>query len=379
MKIVAIRLDNFGTGHYRITHPLLALQNLGHDVSIIQAEYGLRFTSHQLVADILWVQRMNDQSIYRCIEGIPLHLRPKVVYEIDDLVWDTHVKRLTGDDRLQRDLHRTVPPMIRMADAVTCSTPELAEECRAFNPNVYVIKNAIDFGNRNWSARINRPAEAEGKTVIGWSGSGWHQGDLAVIGKSLRDTLLAHPECHFIGQGDAPNLCQWLRELKLPMKRVSVIDWMPFNEHPAIYSVFDIGIAALASNPYNRCKSELRLMELGAKGVPYVASRVSPYSRFHCDSKGGCGFLAKTYDEWRDGLEALVCKARREKMGRAAYDFTCENYSLQRRGLELERVFKAISEGSNGQESLGNNLGFSGYWPNGMVEPVVQRSQGADV
>jgi glycosyltransferase involved in cell wall biosynthesis len=341
LKIVALRIDPYGTGHYRVTHPLIALETLGHQVSIIQAEKGLRINSHQLVCDILILQRQSCPGIYDCLKGMPSHLRPITVYETDDLIWNLS-DAITQNEAEANAMRREIPPMLQMADAVICSTPELASEAGEFNPNVHVLLNAIDFGNRDWTRRINRPPEAEGKVVIGWSGSGWHSGDLDVIGKALRWVLLNHSETHFIGQGDAPNLCQWLERIKLPRRKISVVDWMPFETHPSVYSLFDIGIAPLASNCYNRCKSELKLMELGAWGIPYVASNVSPYRRFHLSSNGQGGLLARTHREWELSLECLLEREVREKLGAINKKFVESEYSLMRRGLEYEALFQGM-------------------------------------
>lgn len=71
-------------------------------------------------------------------------------------------------------------------------------------------------------------------------------------------------------------------------------------------SHFDIGIAPLAKNRFNECKSDLKLIEYGAWGLPYVASDVSPYRGYHEDTGGQFGFVCKTSDQWEQALRCLI-------------------------------------------------------------------------
>lgn len=322
---------------------MLALQRLGHDVSIIQAEQGLRFSNRMLVGDVLFLQRQNDFDFYRLVESIPQGLRPKVVYEIDDLLWNFHGMNNPGA-ALAKDLQRTVPPMISKADAVICSTPELAEECRKLNPCVHTVLNAVDYQFRDWTEQHPRFHHIGDRKVIGWSGGGWHDGDLQVMGKALRETLLDHPDWCCLMQGDAIAIFKWMQELKLPKKQAIIADWMDFAHHPSIYSLFDVGIAPLLKNAYNRCKSELKLMELGAWGIPYVATDCSPYRRFYNKTGGIAGALAQNEKEWKQCLGDMIANEGNaiRSEGTALRRLTAEHYSLEARAKEYEKVLYSI-------------------------------------
>jgi len=348
LNITAIRLDQGGCGYYRVTWPLYTLTERGHNVRIIQTAFNKRMSSHDLVCDVLIIQRQNDPVIYDIVDSIPESIRPVTVYEIDDLNWKLPTS-MGASPALAKDLLRTVPPMMERADFVIASTPELAEECRRYNDRVSTVLNSIDFHIRDWTA-VHPPVDKiRGRKVIGWSGSGWHGGDLEVMGSALRDVLLAHPGWCFVTQGDEPEIRKWLPRLKLPRQQVVILPWMNIDEHPSIYSLFDIGIAPLQSSEYNRCKSELKLMELGAAGVPYVASRVTPYSRFHRLSIGCGGFLASDKIDWASSLETLIRYPEvRKSMSGNGLDFTLENYSMQSRADEWEGVLNECRNSRQG-------------------------------
>ena len=339
MRIVAVRLDQFGAGNYRITNPMLALEKLGHEVEIIQAGYGLRVSSRQLIGDALILQRQNDLMYYDLVASLPPELRPRVVYEIDDLLWNFHGMNNPGA-ALEKDLQRTVPPMIRKADAVFCSTPELARKCQEFNQDTHVLLNAIDYQIRDWGSNHEGFPLINNRKVIGWSGGGWHDGDWDVMGKSLRNALLSSPGWCFLAQGDPVAILGWVKKAKLPKGQVVIADWMEFGEHPSIYSLFDIGIAPLMSNAYNNCKSELKLIELGARGIPYVASDCSAYRRFYRNTGGFGGYLAKTEKEWDYLLRQAMSDIHHSKMLKS---LTAEHYSLEARAKEYEKALYSVT------------------------------------
>jgi len=50
------------------------------------------------------------------------------------------------------------------------------------------------------------------------------------------------------------------------------------NDYADIYNNFDVALAPLEDNPFNRCKSELKLIEAGVMGKAIIASNVGPYA-----------------------------------------------------------------------------------------------------
>ena len=90
----------------------------------------------------------------------------------------------------------------------------------------------------------------------------------------LRQFLRRHPEVdmHFVGQD--------YRELfNLPNTR-----WTSWNANLVDYLHnldFDIGVAPLAYNVFNRSKSDIKVLEYASLGIPAVASDVRPVRRQH--------------------------------------------------------------------------------------------------
>ena len=338
-------MNTGAVGAYRVSHPLTALADLGHEISIISAkEQGDRVSNLELAGDILVLQRQANLRAYELVESLPKEMRPKVVYELDDNPWDLH-----SWDELHRSLGpgygRAVTAMIQRADAVTCTTPSLAARVRQEVPDaaVWVIPNAIDYNIRHWDSWLEKADWGlEGRTVIGWSGSIHHGQDATTMLPAIGEVLMAHPECTFAVQADKTIFHKWTRGL--PGEQVAHIDPLPFELHPTAYTLFDINLAPLSDTPFNRCKSDLKLIEGGAQGVPYVAANLAAYAEFHRRSGGVGGYLAASKGGWREGIERLL-KGEAEARGNSLKMYVKEARALSVVAGQWQACFEAVKEG----------------------------------
>jgi glycosyltransferase involved in cell wall biosynthesis len=80
---------------------------------------------------------------------------------------------------------------------------------------------------------------------------------------------------------------------------------------------FDIAISPSEDTVFNRSKTWIRALEMGALGIPIVAQNRLPYSDYVIDGK--TGFLVDTEQEWEDRLNELIHDPEmRAEMGAAA-------------------------------------------------------------
>ena len=346
MKLTALECHSWGPAGYRVRLPFEALKRRGHETRIISAGSGPGafclewFTG----CDVLLIQRQADLTLLEMLDQIPAPQRPAVVYEIDDLLWALH-----GGNRDQRGIRamgedRAIMRYLRRADAVTVTTPELAEHARKFNSNVYAIPNAIDYGIREWGRRLpSRPAEYS--VVIGWAGSLRGTADFRPMGNALRDVLRAHPEACFAMGGAQEENAKHCAALGLPEAQVFLLPPCLFHDYPQLISIFDVGIAPLATTTSNACKSELKLTEYGAWGIPYVASDIAPYRRFRTKTGGVGGCLCRTENEWRKALEQMVSEpALREFVAQPLRDAVRKAYSLDVIADQWEYAFQLVAQ-----------------------------------
>jgi glycosyltransferase involved in cell wall biosynthesis len=195
---------------------------------------------------------------------------------------------------------------MRLADAVTVSTPLVAAGYQELNPAVHVLPNCYDETHPLWNL-----APPPRQTVhIGFAGSGFHTHNVAPLARVLEAVLEAHPEVRIVEAG-GPNL---LPELNVPAERLVHLGTAPFEAFPLLLQQMDIVLAPLADVPFNYGKSNVRCLTAGLVGVPVVASPVGAYAEYI--THGVNGFLARTGAEWRASLERLVADAAlRREMG----------------------------------------------------------------
>jgi hypothetical protein len=299
--------DNEGVGYYRIRVPLDALEQRGHHVEYrgdMPWRHGKRPPTHVLVG-----QRVSNPGPSRRW----LYSRGEVrrVFELDDDLLNVDPTSAAARHYYADARRRArVLANIRSADAVTVSTEYLARVVQAeygVQAPVYVLPNCLEA-----RALELAPVDQAGTVSVGWYGSSTHRGDFEQMRRPLRAWFTAHPEVALVMGGADYG----------PLLGVdaAVRPWRPIWRDPGAYMAgidVQIGLAPLRNTQFNRCKSPLKALEYGARGIPVIASNVEPYRGFV--RHGETGFLIEHDREWPDALDALVKDADlRARMGAAA-------------------------------------------------------------
>lgn len=242
--------------------------------------------------------------------------RIPLVFDTDDLVWDEREREYNFLDRhhdpttIARLLRaaRAIRRLMRLADALTLSTPYLAALASAdvkrpvfVSPNV-LSQEQIALSNKAFTARQHRLPLSQ--PVIGYfcGHAHVHDEDLATVGAALRTVLEAHPAARLRVYGEVtlpPELAE--SPVCERIEQHPVVDWRDLPHHIASVS---INIAPLVDNPQRRGKSAIKYLESAIVGVPTVAVRLDPYC--HTIIEGTTGLLATTRDEWANALLRLL-------------------------------------------------------------------------
>lgn len=230
----------------------------------------------------------------------------------------------------------------KRVDAMTVSTPYLANLYEHINPNITVIRNMLDWDI--WDDLTPQYEVERERTRIGYLGVfTYRAGDLNVIRDVIPKFLRRHPEVDFVA-----NSVETLDYLRVPDNQRVVVPQYSFRPPDGEQykvgvktAVLDIGLVPLELNGLNQGKSHLKGMEYNGAGVPFIASPTESYESYWCDS-GQNGFLAYNEREWDSHLEILVTNdALRRKMGRLGRLKASEN-TIQKRGVEWESYYKGI-------------------------------------
>jgi glycosyltransferase involved in cell wall biosynthesis len=262
-----------------------------------------------------------------------------VVYDLDD-----NFLALPGDHPMRERLAPVAPyvrKLLARADLVTVSSPELARAFAGITRKTAVLPNFLEEGlwARGGLSRADAAAPAPrdpqsppgpaGPVRIVFAGTSSHASDLALVAPALarvKERFGEGVEFVFLG-------CPAPGELQGRGART-----LPFGEDYAGYARTlaglspDIGIAPLADNPFNRCKSAVKWLEYSALGVPGVYADLPPYAPVR---SGATGFKAGGgAPAWERELTRLVEDADlRLRIGHGARAEVLAHWGL-RRGAE---------------------------------------------
>lgn len=236
-----------------------------------------------------------------------------IIQLMDDLSSDlprSHPAYVQG----QRESHGRTLEALSLSDRLLVSTQPLADYYRAFCADVRVVPNALDA--RAWGSFF-RPAPDRQRLRVGWAGAAQHQGDLKLIQTVVAE--LAN-EVDLVFMGMCPN------ELRPFIKEFHT--FVSYKDYPAKLASLDldIALAPLENNPFNACKSNLRLLEYGAMGWPVVCSDVYPFRT----SSPPVAHVSDDPEQWLNAIRALMnSHTLRAQQGKALNDWLTSHYWLE--------------------------------------------------
>lgn len=313
-------------------------------------------------ASIGHLPQVRDSVTRPAWEIIERHWPRGIVYETDDLHISHGVQPWNGyhaDVEMERDL---VMRMARRADIVTVATPALAEYYGTLNRNVVVVRNALDpslYVDR-YGGRERCPHDHSKVRVVYYGGTARFRDYLGYRFTGNREDGVPYAyefleplrrkgivTTVFIGQDD---------DRFLPLTRRVFDEWYPrypmYEFDSVLASVHaDIGIAPLAGDEFDRCKSELHWMEYGICGVATVCQRFSHNPAAYSNVRHGIdGMLARGRREWEEALSALIFDADlRVRIGAAARERVLQEYTRDVRVGEWEAVFRMAAQRGSSQ------------------------------
>ncbi|RAJ70297.1 glycosyl transferase family 1 [Streptomyces sp. Amel2xB2] len=305
LDVFGWQADETGCGTYRVALPMQGLAELGHRTA---ASMRMPNSVRDNVDTVIVGQRVCKPDPTVMWQHLAKQGR-RLVFEIDDDLWNVDASsptahRFFANPEVRANLERN----IRVAHAVTVTTEPLAERVSTWNSNVHVVPNAVP----DWLVEHEPARRDDGVLTIGWGGSATHQMDFAQAASELRRFFTRNSDCelHCIGVDYA----SWMR---VPPAQTRATPWVPCVDDFLRAIDYHVGIAPLRPHLFNQAKSALKALEVGALGIPVVASAVRPYEGYV--RHGETGFLVHRDHEWAKHLRVLVNDPDlRREMGAAA-------------------------------------------------------------
>lgn len=253
--------------------------------------------------DVIYIQRMMH-------EGLDEHIKKAhsigqiVINDLDDWYWG-----LSPQNKAFISSHPKTNPkenvnhyksVLGASKAVTVSTDYLADRLSAFvRCPIVVLKNTVDVGRFKPHQHTDSDVP-----IVGWVGSTNHRSsDIEVLTGITKpmyergEVLLQHSGYH----ENAPSVAsKW----HLPEEAVITLPASDPENYPSLLTM-DVGVAPLSDTPFNHAKSDIKLLEYSAKGIPWVASDLPSYASLAQDWNLGRVAKKNRGDKWIKHLTAL--------------------------------------------------------------------------
>jgi glycosyltransferase involved in cell wall biosynthesis len=304
-----------------------------------------------------------------------------LIMDIDDF-WIPPTTHPLYQAALKEKLAEKITKTFKLVDYVTTTTSIFAGYIKKYNPNVFVMPNGLDMGEKMWQDEETKKTD---KVRISWIGGSSHLNDLEILKPSMK-MLANDPElkdkyqivmCGYDIRGHItqinpdgsqhtrkilpyetvwnrfeeiftdnynPNVVDedyknWLKKCKNePYQNGDVYEknyvrrWtLPLTQYGKHYNYCDICLAPLAENTFNEVKSELKIIESGMKRKALIAQDYSIYKELIKHNESGI-LINKpmSYKGWYVHLKKLILDNEfREKLANNLHEFVKDKYSLK--------------------------------------------------
>ncbi len=249
----------------------------------------------------------------------------KIVVDVDDY-W-----HLDADHPLFESYERVNRPELEAcmsaADMVWCTHDLLAEAIRPLNENVYVVPNALPFDTGQFVRN-----ESFGPTVVYAAGSS-HVNDIPEFGDAMATVPLTMA-------GWRPFDHSWMKMARA-LPNASYVKEKVVDNYMGVYEGHGVTVAPLRNTFFNRCKSNLKVLEAGCRGLPIIASAVHPYVN-GVDENVVC--YARSVHDWRHKVRRLLADASyRFECGEALAEHVRQHYDLSRANALRRQLLESFS------------------------------------
>lgn len=395
--------DRAGSGKYRCVDPHVTLQNnhgndffveINHDIDFNDDNYLKKFQLfffHRVPGN----NYANPLEIIRKIQSFG----GKVIIDLDDH-WNLDPSHGMYQQAKAANFAGTIVSILKEVNLVTVTTSILQKEVLKYNKNCVVLPNAI---NPNEPQFKPNPKESE-KLRFGWLGGSSHIKDIELL-KGVPQRVREYVDkvqfvlCGYDTRGKVKMLNketnQWMERQMQPvettwfMYEIFITDnFRLLEQHPDYlkhllkfdqqltyddsnmpykrvwtksiesyakgYNEFDVALAPLAENSFNKYKSQLKIIEAGFHKKPIIAQNYGPYTidLISAIEKGG-GFNnngnallvepSKNHKQWSQHVKRLIDNPSLvEDLGEKLYETVKDAYNINNVTKDRAEIYKTL-------------------------------------
>jgi len=410
LKVLVVPSDRTGVGYFRSTNPHIILQRNYPDDFHVDIEYEPKLDNEEWLKqyDIIHYHRgLGASDKMLDLTNRLEELGILTFMDVDDH-WAPGMHHPAYHIIKNAGLDKQISSNIKNSKNIITTTPIFAKEMVRMNDNIFVLPNAINPNDKQFTPK---PEDSD-RIRIGWLGGSSHLHDLkllkGMVSKLKSDKLLDKIQfvlCGYDLRGSITEINQqtgqqtqrpikpqesvWYDYEKImtndfkivspaykeylhkfnkaeyvdvdnePYKRV----WTkPIQSYASNYNKFDISLAPLETNLFNKVKSQLKVIEAGFHKKALIAQNYGPYTIDLTNAKiSGGGFNddansmlvdnSRNHKQWYQHLKYLILNPEKiEILGNNLYETVKDTYSIDavcsdRRNLYITELSKLRAAG----------------------------------
>jgi len=313
--IVLIFLDGLnGINYHRLMTPFVRLRaEEGVNIHFFQSYNELKkFDLNQVKAVV--TSRRCTVTDHKAFKAYLSKFNVKLILDNDDY-W-----KLSKDNDAYKYYRKVAGPdiknTIKIADEIWTPSEYLGERMRKLNPNVpiRIIPNTVYEKEKQWADIEKEPTDV---VRFGYLGANGHMADVKSMGMTFEDYELY--ATHLGGQtASEGHYDQYLKAKHRLMP-------LEMHEYASFYKKFDVSLAPLLGGPFNKSKSNLKVVEAAFTRTAIIASNVTPYKE--CIKQNKTGILCDNAEDWRRAVKEMTLEKARE-MAHELYEDFKDEYNL---------------------------------------------------
>ena len=404
IKILVVPSDRTGVSYYRSVNPHIMLEEMYPDEFHVDIDYEAKWNDDKWLKQYDIIHYHRTFGPYEKMEETIARLKKLGIVSIMDLddYWSPGqhhpayliIKTAKLDEKILNN--------VKIAENVTTTTDIFKEEMSKFNKNVFVLPNAIDPTERQF---IPKPEKSD-RLRIGWLGGSSHEQDLkllnGLVNKITSDGLIDKVQfvlCGFDTRGNITTINQdtgeqtqraikptesvWFRYEKIFTDNYKIISdeyrdhllrftkqeysdysnepyrrvWTkPISTYATNYNLFDVSLAPLEKNIFNKVKSQLKVIEAGFHHKALIAQDFGPYQidLHNAIIKGGAidptgnALLVdsnKNHKDWYKNVKRLINNPELVKqLADNLHDTVKDTYSIEAVTKNRYDIYKKLME-----------------------------------
>lgn len=330
-----VLMNETGDSYYRMRWPAAELASQNPALRVINLDAGAEDRYRlALEADLLVLFQSADPDLLPILRRRS-ELGRKTLVEYNDNFYEPQAWSPVAKEWSSPLLWQIYEQFMRQADGVLVTGPGLKRLFQEVLPEqrIHILENHFPRQPAPLHEIFEKPEPRA--AAIGWAGSLGHIADLLAAAPMIRRLCAENPRLtvHLMGNESIP------AHVDLPAAQLRFTGWGSIEQYFSFWRPVQLGPVFLLDTPYNRCRSDIKAVEMAACGVLPVLPDALPYAEF-VRSTGITPY--RSLSELEDLLRGYIAEPERiERDLHRCYQYVCSSrIGVERRErAELYRRF----------------------------------------